>query len=167
MAKGGVTVKDNGYNAVVRELRTLGHDISIGIHEPEGAEQHEKAEGLTVLQLAVWHEFGVPEGAGVEDGNPPMRSFVRTWFDERRDWFYKQIRTQARAIIKKKGRLRFDTAAKQLALVGEGDMKSRIYRGQIVPPLTQETIDQKGSALPLFDTGQLAGSIEGKTKRNR
>lgn len=159
----GVTVKDKGYDGVFKELKALGHDISVGVHVEEGAEGHDEAPGVTVVMLAQWHEFGVPEGAGPEDGTPPERSFVRSWFDEDHQDFLRAIRIQSQQIIKKKGRLTSAKAASQLAVVAEGRMKQRILQGKIEPALSDVTIDAKGSDFPLFDTGQLANSIKGRS----
>ena len=151
---------DRGYQKTVVALKRLGHDLSIGVHESEGQEEHDEAEGLTVFDVAVSHEFGVP-------GKLPERSFVRSWFDERSAWFLKQLKGRVREIVKSKGRLSPARAATQLALLGAGDMKKRIAQNKIRPELSPERIEEKGSETVLLDSGQLESSIEGRAKAHK
>lgn len=162
---------DRGYRKVLTNLAILGHDISVGVHGDDGAEVHKEGDGMTVAEIAEAHEFGIPEGAGPTDEDPnailPERSFVRSWADEQGGEFLKEISHQCRAVAA--GKKTAEVAAKQLAVRAEGQMKKRIIRGEITPPLAEKTIElrTKQSATPLDDTGQLVATIEGRATRHK
>lgn len=162
---------DRGYRKVITNIGILGHDITVGVHGDDGATVHRQGEGMTIAEIAEAHEFGIPEGAGPTDQDPrailPERSFVRSWADEQGGEFLKEISHQCQAVAA--GKKTAPVAAKQLAVRAEGQMKKRMIRGEITPPLTKYTIEHRiaQSATPLVDTGQLVGKVEGRAEAKK
>lgn len=137
--------QDLGYDALVKRIFITGSPkISVGIHEADGAVEH---DGLTVVALAAIHEFGL----GV-----PERSFIRAWFDENQDRAKEALRRLLVSVIE--GKRQPDQAVELFAQWAVGELQARIARG-IAPGLAESTIAAKGSSVPLIDTGQLRSSI--------
>lgn len=148
-----VTDKDLGYAALVRRVYALDSPkVSIGIHEQEGAEEHEEA-GMTVASLGAIHEFGL--------GNVPERSFIRAWFDENQDRAKEALRRLMVSVVE--GKRQPQQALELFAQWALGEMQKRMAEG-IPPALQPETLRKKTRAgktgeKPLIDTGQLRSSL--------
>jgi hypothetical protein len=126
-------------------------EITIGVHGDDGAASH--GEGLTVADVATFHEFGTP--------TVPMRSFIRGWVDENQAFIRDTLQKQFAAVAA--GKRPADIAAARCALAFEGAVKQRISRN-IPPPLAASTIARKGSSVALIDTGQLRNAVRGKAE---
>lgn len=127
--------------------------ITVGVHSDEADHTHGTGEGVTVGDIATFHEFGTQ--------TVPARSFIRGWFDERQDFIQKTLVSRMRAAVA--GHLTAQQALDQMALAFEGDVKRRIAQ-RIPPPLAESTIKRKGSSVPLIDTGQLRNAIRAKVE---
>ena len=127
--------------------------ITVGVHDDDGAAQHNGAEGLTVADVATFQEFGTR--------TVPQRSFIRGWFDENQEFIAETLRKQFAAVAE--GKRDAETAAERCALAFEGGIKQRISRG-IPPPNAPSTIAAKGSSTPLINRGQLRNAIRGKAE---
>jgi hypothetical protein len=150
-----VTSVDRGYDAMVKRVFGFGRPkVLSGIQEADGAEGKSAGEGgqeqqgLTVIDVAAWMEFGTDR--------VPARSFVRAWFDEHE----REVRELLGKLMKS---VVAGTRTKEqiLEIVGQycvGQMQARMARG-IDPPLSPKTIARKGSSTPLVNTGQLRSSI--------
>lgn len=137
--------QDQGYDALVKRVFALGSPkISVGIHEADGAQEH---DGLSVVALASIHEFGI----GV-----PERSFIRAWFDENDVRAKEALRLLLVSVVE--GKRQPAQALELFALWAVGEIQARMARG-IPPALAARTIADKGSSVPLIDTGQLRSSI--------
>lgn len=145
--------KDLGYDALVRRVYALDSPkVSIGIHEQEGAQEHEEA-GMTVVALGAIHEFGL--------GNVPERSFIRAWFDENQDRAKEALRRLMVSVVE--GKRKPQHALELFAQWALGEMQKRMADG-IPPALQPETLRKKTRAgktgeKPLIDTGQLRSSL--------
>jgi hypothetical protein len=144
--------------------------ITVGIHGDEGASLKDDAtfeadgaltpnSGLTVAEVAAFHEFGHPRYP--EPGTYPPRSFIRGWFDESVAKNRNLIADQLDLVMR--GKLTLEVALERVALKCEADVKRRI-RNRIPPPLAESTKKRKGSSVPLIDTGQLRASVRGKAE---
>jgi hypothetical protein len=138
--------------------------ITVGIHGDEGASLKDDAafeadgaltpsSGLTVAEVATFHEFGTR--------TIPQRSFIRGWFDESVEKNRALILSQLKLVAA--GKLGLEQALERVALKCEADVKRRI-RNRIPPPLAPATVQRKGSSVPLIDTGQLRASVRGKAE---
>lgn len=147
MAKSSVTVRDRGYEALRRALKSKA-TVSIGVFADEGSKVYEASDTKeTVAEVATKHEFGL----GV-----PERSFLRAWVDQNEAEIKTTIVKLFGEVVKGRStpRMAFD----QLGLWSVGQIQKRIADG-IAPANSPKTIARKGSAVPLIDTGQLRSSI--------
>lgn len=123
-------------------------EITVGIHEAEGDEDH---DGLTNAELGAIHEYG--------SGDIPERPFIRGYFDEKSDDVERFINEAAERVLSGEDPL---TAAELVALQLESGVKERMMAG-IAPELHESTRRKRGEdAIPLIATSQLLGSIRGK-----
>lgn len=128
-----------------RQMAAL--SVTVGIHAEEGAATHE-GEAATVAEIGTFHEFGF----GV-----PQRSFIRAWADENEALNKKRLRKIAEAV--KSGHISSPrTGLNRFGILAVGEIQERIANG-IEPELAESTIRQKGSTVPLIDTGVLRSSI--------
>lgn len=139
---------DYGYKGLIN--RVFGTEktptIKIGVHAKDGADDY--GDGVTVLEVAIWNEFGTD--------NVPERSFIRAWFDENREKCRRAMAKMLEAVIA--GKYTKEQAVELVAQRFVGEIQRRMAAG-IAPPLAPETIRRKGSDKPLIDTGQLRSSI--------
>jgi hypothetical protein len=146
---------DRGYRALmgtVRGFRTAA--IAVGILEKDGEAPKdgvdELGEVLTLLQVAIWNEFGT------EDGHVPARSFIRAWFDGAEPQIREKLREQLRLVVARHQRR--EVAFERVGLWCVGQIQARIAAG-IEPENRPSTVAQKGSDKPLINRGQLRSAI--------
>lgn len=145
---------DRGWRKFVRAVKESEVTITVGVQGANAAIPHVDSE-LTVAQVGAFNEFGF----GV-----PERSFLRETIDTNRSKYVKLLRGLAAAIVN--GTVKAEVGA---ALIGEivvGDIKQRIAN-RIPPPNAPETIERKGSSVPLIDQGQLRGSMTKAVHKGR
>lgn len=155
MAREGVKItdRDQGLEALKRRVFGVGRPvISVGILEKDGAKPKKEEDGdasdLTVLEVAIWNEFGTDK--------IPSRSFIRAWFDENRDRAHEMLRRMMVSVVEGKR-----TKEQVLELLGQkfvAEIQARIAAG-ILPENAPSTVARKGSSKPLIATGQLRSSI--------
>lgn len=172
-----LTDTDNGAKALF--LRMLGASdvsMSVGIHADAGAREYKrpvrakkreeaapdgkkkkkapkdkktpKNVPITLVELGEIHEFGL----GV-----PQRSWLGDWFDDGQSRMLQQLHGVAHAVLTEKIDS-FEQGLEQLGNLYVGQIQARIAQG-IEPPLSPFTIAEKGSSVPLIDTGQFRGAI--------
>jgi phage gpG-like protein len=157
---GEVKVNDSRLRSFRKRIAPMqkGISVTVGVQGKEAESEYE--DGTPTVVVAAVHEFGST------DGRIPSRSYLRSTYDENRRKYEQQITKGARETAGGK-----TTAKQTMFKAGETlrrDIISKIKAG-IPPPLSQRTIDAKGSSVPLIDTGQLVASItsivhEGKPK---
>lgn len=126
-------------------LGGLDIEVTVGIHESEGSDNH---DGLTNAELGSIHEF-------------TERSFIRGYFDEKSDDVERFIDEAAERVLNGDDPL---TAGEIAAMQLESGVKARILAG-IDPPLAESTRKRRGDdAVPLVNTSQMLGAIRGKAK---
>jgi hypothetical protein len=153
---GRVTDRDRGYKKLLKRLTPKPSDVTVGVHEADGAAQHGNDE-QTIVEIASYHEFGGP------NNNPPRRSFIRDWADENSEKHKAMLKKLAAGVIA--GKLEsVDQALELFGVRAVGEVQQRIAQG-IEPPLKDATIQRKGSSVPLIDTGQLRSSIVHKVNK--
>jgi len=152
-----VTVE--GREEVEGALRALAVELDrgvvIGVLGSAGSKQHDGHPGdlavslPTVVDLATWHEFGIP-------GRLPERSFLRATIEQRKPDIIKRVSSEAKAVLS--GSRSGLDAWERVGLAVVGMVQERIAAG-IPPALDPVTVERKGSDTPLIDTGQLRSSI--------
>jgi hypothetical protein len=141
--------RDRGAAALNDRMR-LGGTVKVGIFGDKAGDVHEGGdEALTVAEVATIHEFGDPEQ------NIPRRSFLRDWADLYRKDHEDRLRAMGRQVIKGQ---ELQTLLDQFGVVAVGEIQTRIANG-IEPGLSEMRIKEKGSDVPLIDTGQLRSSV--------
>jgi hypothetical protein len=144
-----ISDKDNGYARVVKMLTSKAKPaLKVGIFGERGSDEHKDSEGLSVADVAAFHEFGL----GV-----PERSFLRGWMEENQDRVADFLKVQCAEAVESQAK-DFVKVLERLGLFCVGGIQQRISDG-LSPPLAPSTIAAKGSSIPLIDTGQLRTSI--------
>lgn len=142
--------KSARYNALLVNGQGFYDRVSVGIHEQEGSDEHEKSEGVSIVEIGSINEFG----QGV-----PERSFIRAWFDENRSVLPEALRLELEASLRAGEPA--TVALDRFAVTAEGSIQKRISGG-IEPENAASTIARKGSSKPLIDTEDLRSAILAK-----
>jgi phage gpG-like protein len=149
-----VTVKVEGLprlRATMRALEgSIGRSVVVGVLGSDGQVEHDGEIGTnpkrrpTVIDVATWHEFGVPAM------NIPARSFLRATLTARRADIIRRVGLELRAVVTAKRPVA--QAWERVGLAVQGMVQQRIADG-IPPPLKSR------EGTPLIQTGQLRSSI--------
>lgn len=103
-------------------------------------------QALPVAQVALWNEFG--------HGSTPARPFFRkTIADKSDEWGDKM------AALVKPANFDIPTVLGIMGEVMQGDIRESIIELHS-PELSQKTIDEKGFAKPLIDTGTMLRAVD-------
>jgi len=152
MAKVRTKEIDHGFKGIIKELRKLEYKPFVKIGYPAESkktnEEHVESEFVTVLDIAIWHEFGT------ESGSLPERSFIRSSFDNNRKKYEKLNKKLLERIYS--GRM---TVEKALDILGEtilNDIKAFLKNNEVTPK-SLRAIAQNGKTL--VDTAQLMNSL--------
>lgn len=143
--------RDLGMRRILRELNDLGGAfVTVGMQQ----DATPRAEGeVDNVRLMAIHEFGVPE-LGI-----PERSVLRAAFDANVDKYTQFMSDATDRIVADTS-----TVERELGLLGELVKADDVRRidDQIPPPLSQFTIELKGSTTPLIDTSQMKQALRAK-----
>jgi hypothetical protein len=144
---------DRGYKKRLASIKKAagGKTITVGIHETEGAVQ---SGDTTIADIATFNEFGT--------SRIPERSFIRSWFDDKKAENADLLERAMRAVASGKV-ANLDMALDQVGAKFAGDIQRGIRDG-IPPENDEKTIERKGSSTPLIDKGALFQSITWKVK---
>ena len=122
--------------------------VKAGILAKDGSQNH--SEGITVFQIGMIHEFGVPEK------NIPRRSFIRVPIENNIKEITKLIENNHRLVSE--NAMSAKVALDRIGIKAQNTIKES-FRKNDWKPNSRATIKRKGSSRPLIDTGQLVGSI--------
>lgn len=151
---------------MLRKVGTLdGFQITAGIQAKEGAQPSDSGADVTVLDKAVWTEFGVrwsdrqrgpgPDAADSEWFIPPRPAFRTVWEARRATW----VRLTSKMIVKyAKGEATAGRVGARVGSVMKADIQRSMVKGSWVPN-AKSTKDAKGSSRPWVDTGQTRQSV--------
>lgn len=145
--------RDKGWRRILRESRKLAKGYAkVGVLRDKGSAKVEGNDSLTMVELAVIHEFGT--------GNAPERSFIRNTLEENVPEFKRLTRKLVKRVIK--GSIDANDALDLMGKWGAGKVREKMASGKIKPPLAPATVARrrKGSSAPLVDTGALMGSVD-------
>lgn len=142
MAKQGtVKVDDRRLRALLRAVDRL-PSVRVGVLDSSPS----RDGGPSNAQIGAWHELG----AGV-----PRRSWLRDYVNPRASEIRSDLKKAVRAAAAGDDP---NIAFGRIGAKHVGGIQSRISN-RIPPPLAQSTVEQKGSNVPLIDTGQFRTSI--------
>lgn len=122
--------------------------VKAGILAKDGSENH--SEGITVFQIGMIHEFGVPEK------NIPRRSFIRVPIENNIKEITKLIENNHRLVSENV--MSAKIALDRIGIKAQNTIKES-FRNNNWKANSRATVKRKGSSRPLIDTGQLIGSI--------
>ena len=152
-----VKIIDRGWNRIAQELQRMkGVFVKVGYPQEKPKVHQGKNKTINIAELAAIHEFGTEK--------IPARPFQAQTFDKNIDRLKAHIEKSQQAIYKGA-----QTVAKALHLIGnfyKGEMQRTIREGDFAP-LSQVTIEKKGSSKPLIDTGQLRQSVDYEIGRDK
>lgn len=154
------TTKDTGYKKAMETFKKFSNKPSVKIGVMESSGPHKDTDGLTVVEVATFHEFGG------ENNQPPERSFIRSTVDQNHESY-----VQKAQVLQQKCVMQELTVDKALSILGEviqaGIVKT--INDGIEPELSEatlkaKTVNGKVGTTPLVDTGQLKQSIRYKVE---
>jgi hypothetical protein len=155
--------RDLGLRALRRLMRRRRSDVDLVVglrgNGPAGATHGGGGDGLTVVDVGVFNEFGTQTA--------PERSFLRSTFDENQREYAQLAGLAVRRAAGDAARGRSVTTGqrslrRQLGRIGlkiTGDVRAKIDSG-VGPPNAPSTIAAKGSSGTLRDIGQLKQSVD-------
>lgn len=150
-----VTVKvkdiDRGFKKFAKSAKYVEKEkpyVKAGVLESAGNHQD---SGLSVAAVATFQEFGTDR--------IPERSFMRSMQEEQRGNILRFIKDLGDGLL-----LRADQTLGLLGLHLVDLIKKQIDKVSS-PPLSERTIEAKGSTKPLIDTGQMRNSINHEVKK--
>lgn len=148
-----VTIKDQGWNKIKKNLMNIPFDVTIGIQGKEAGQDH---QGVTNAMLGAVHEYGS------SNGDIPQRSFLRSTLTKHEKKYEKEISKTLKNTAEGK------SLEGELKIVGEiarADVIAMI-KSNIPPALASETVAKKGGeGTALIDTGQLWNSITSEVRK--
>ncbi len=154
---GSVRDRDRGARRLEQRLKQAQTDvevgrIQVGIHRDDGAIIVNEESGLTLAGLAAIHEFGAPE-AGI-----PARAWLRKVIDAAGPELQRAVATGMQRTLRSAAR-----APQVLPKVADDIITRKIKAafGEL-KPLDPETIEDKGSAAVLQDTGLFVSKIDAR-----
>lgn len=167
-----VTDRDKGYKDLVARVFSVAERrqvVEVGILEGKGAEPHGEDAATTIIEVAIWNEFGTSRTVTKKDGtqvvvSTPSRSFIRAWFDEEESAIREQLVRLMQDVLR--GRRKKEQILEQLAQWCVGRIQQRIAEGT-PPPNAPSTVKRKGSSTPLIDKGILRSSISYRVTEER
>lgn len=106
-------------------------------------------DGTLVATVAYWNHFGTE--------NIPERPFMTQAIQNNRAKYIALNRKNLVAVAK--GAMKMKVALGQLGEVAKASIQKEIRSGNF-KPLSQKTIDAKGSSKPLIDTGNMIQSVQ-------
>ena len=140
-----VTIQDSskGFDRLVAELKRSGEKEVVA-----GIQQGAQKDGLQVAEYATWNEFGTSK--------TPARPFMRNYFDGKRDVIERFARNGITQVAL--GNASFEQFLNAAGVHLVDGIKKSITDGAWEPNAPY-TIQKKGSAKPLIDTGTMLNSV--------
>ena len=138
------------YDRLVRALRTnIETEITVGVHADAGADDN----GVTLLDLANWHQFG--------EGNNPPRPWLTDWFDLKESRVLRAIGTEIEVSIKRGEDL--NRAIRRTAVAVQADIQRFISDEASFEPNAVVTLRRKApQTKPLIHRGIFRAGILAK-----
>lgn len=152
MAKARATskvIKDFDPKKIEELKRRFAGPVTVNVGFPEGGDVHE-GSAMNVASIALVHEFGS------ESRNIPERSFLRAGIRRNAAAYLRLNKTTLRKVLA--GEMTMRDALGLLGEKAKSDVQMEITNGEFAP-LSDSTINAKGSSKPLIDSGQMRQSV--------
>ena len=144
---------DRGLKRILKEVAKMKKNpyIKVGFPKESTKTQNEESPGVTVLDVAIFHEFGTSK--------MPERSFIRATFAKNRVIYREITDNEIGKILF--GRQTVEGALHKLGLKMVADIKNYIREGKVRPQSKRVTREKKErrEAVTLYDTGQMINSL--------
>jgi hypothetical protein len=142
----------------VRECLKSG-GVEVGVLAGTG--DHPGSYGASMVEIAVWMEFGTwrksdSRSGAYEEWSPP-RPFIQSNIDDNRDSYRKLVEKVGKRMAN--GKLTSEKAEALIGMKVQSDIQQQIIELR-EPPNTESTIASKKSDNPLIDEGHLKNSIK-------
>lgn len=155
MAKSGfkITARQTNPNWAKKIAKAIGElarkEVAIGFPRGGKAASLTYDNGASVLDVAVWNQFGVP-------GHIPARPFM----DQGTESMIADVKGEMEAVAKQANRreISANQALKKVGLFGEKSIQAAITDG-VYEPNALATVKAKGSSKPLIDTSKMRQSV--------
>jgi len=140
-----------------KNIRNAG--VEVGVLSGTGS--HPNSDNASVVEIAIWNEFGTWKKTGSRSGASeemiPPRPFIQSTMDENREKYKSIVARLSKLVLA--GKIDADTAAGIIGGEVQADIQKKIVELR-TPPNKKSTIKKKGSDNPLFDDGHLHQSIK-------
>lgn len=144
-----MTIKDLGFNSILRELRTLQRsEVAVGIVGTEAQTKHPDSD-LTLAEVAAVNEYGS------DDGHIPERPAHRNCAEDNQAEIAKNTQNAISAVL---SGAKAQAVMDRLGVWYTGKVKQAIADFD-TPPNAPATIRAKGANNPLIDTGRTRNSV--------
>jgi hypothetical protein len=151
----------DGLENLQRELEKLSVGfVSVGIHK----NSNPYPDGTPTVEVAAQHEFGddtprtytSPRGNKVHVNGVPERAPIRTAFREHKAEWAKLGAERIKQVIQ--GKIGGVELFEIIGQRASNDVKKTIRSG-LAPANSPQVVEEKGSNIPLIDTGHLINSV--------
>jgi hypothetical protein len=165
MARKGTTDTDLGLEDIFKEMEKLNSMcVKVGITEDVGAQKVDGGDA-TLAEYATYNELGVKRKKKDEDEDEnaggiwliPPRPFVRGWADAKREQIAKTEEMLTKLVAD--GKLKAETAIRQLGEYGMDGVKSYVKHGSFIPNAKSTKARKRGSSKPLIDTHTMINAV--------
>ena len=163
-----VTVNDGTFQRLIENSKKINKAyVKVGVLAAksgrEASKDTEDNENLTNVEIGLLHEFGDVEGEiekfGSYEEAVPIRSFIKMPLEHKKDFLLKSMNKKMIKAALVMGNVK--KALEILGVEAENVIQEAFESGGFGKwaPLAPSTIEKKGSAAILIETGQLRRSI--------
>jgi phage gpG-like protein len=158
MAAVGVNVKVVVDDKIMRQLERIAKqlgtskpEVRVGVFAAKNGGGSLDSSGLSNVDKAAIHEYGVPEH-GI-----PERSFLRSTVSQHRAEYSAILAKLVPRVLE--GKLGASAMFDVVGIKMVADVQHKVRVEGVPPPLKPETIARKGSSRALIDTGSMMASV--------
>lgn len=142
-----MTAEGRQFQQMLKDLAKL--EVRIGFQHGQATEE----DGTDICDVAAWNELGTV--------NSPPRPFLRKSVDENEEKINHFLQAKKADLLQGKSAER---VLKEIGLFQKDLIQEKITEGSFNPN-AQSTIQKKGSAKPLIDTGRMRQSVNYVVKK--
>jgi hypothetical protein len=144
-----IEIEDKRLKDLLKKVKKQIPTLKVGwVGAPAKTKHAGSEDGLKVGQIAVIHELGL--------GRNPKRSVIKDWAEQNRQRLTGEYTAATLTAVFREANI--NLALGRLGAKYVGELQERMVQG-IPPPLKEQTIEAKGSALPLINSGQMRAAI--------
>lgn len=142
-----MTAEGRQFQQMIKDLAKL--EVRIGFQHGQATEE----DGTDICDVAAWNELGTV--------NSPSRPFLRKSVDENEEEINRFLQAKKADLLRG---VPVEQIFKEIGLFQKDLIQEKITEGSFTPN-AQSTIQKKGSAKPLIDTGRMRQSVNYVVKK--